>query len=134
MEEDPVEISLPKTRNNAITSIRSQSSIAQADLKSLKQSEDDLSSLDFDEAFDHNFELDDQIQDYYNVTDTFRKNKLPYEDKWLKRAIIYDNQLDKETEGGMLTKETRYPNIEKTLIINPFAEPKEKGKKKKKKE
>ena len=36
-----------------------------------------------------------------SVEETFKKNKLKYQEKWsqwLKRAIIYDNQLDPEME------------------------------------
>ncbi len=82
-------------------------------------------------AFDTNFDLQNQIQDYYMVTDTLRKNRLSYEDKWLKRAIIYDNQLDPEKERSMKTQEDRYPNIEKILLENPYREIKKEKKKKK---
>ena len=101
------------------------------DTKSQNLSEiEDKSSEDIDEAFEPNFELKDQIQDYYKVSDTFRRNRLHYEDKWLKRAIIYDNKIAKDKE--MPTQETRYPSIQKSLDINPFYEPKKEKKKKKK--
>ena len=89
---------------------------------------------DFQQIFDLNWDLANQIKEYDSVEAEFKKNKLKYKEKWLKRAIIYDNQLDPEMEKNMKKQKERYPDPQELLIHNPYAEPKAaKGKKKKKK-
>ena len=86
-------------------------------------------------VFDVAYELQSQIKEYKDISAIFRKNKVPYAERELKRSIIYDNQLDPEVEKGMKRQKDRYPLIEDGLFINPFRVEKKakKGKKKKKK-
>ena len=51
-----------------------------------------------DHVFDVAYELQTQIKEYKNISEIFRRNKVPYVERQLKRAIIYDNQMDPDVE------------------------------------
>ena len=67
------------------------------------------------------------------MSNEFRTNKLPYDERTLKNAIIYDNMLNPKLDDKNRIQEHRYPDMAKTLLHDPFYEPKTKTKKKKKK-
>ena len=53
---------------------------------------------DDDHVFDVAYELQSQIKEYKNISEIFRRNKVPYMERQLKRAVIYDNQMDPDVE------------------------------------
>lgn len=85
-----------------------------------------------DFVFDTHPNFPEQLAEYQYVQGQFKKNKLAYNEKMLKEAIIYDNTLSEEQEKAV-TQGARYPEISKMLIHDPFHVPKKAGKKKKKK-
>jgi len=90
------------------------------------ESKDDL-------VFDLHPNLPEQLAEYKYVEGQFKKNKLTYDDRMLKKAVIYDNTLGEEGEKKGVTQGQRYPDISTMLFHNPFHVPKKAGKKKKKK-
>ena len=75
----------------------------------------------------------DHFDEFNFVSNQFNTNKLPYEERTLKNAIIYDNMLNSKLDDKNRKQEDRYPDVSKTLLHDPFYVPKPKGKKKKKK-
>lgn len=59
-------------------------------------------------------------------------NKLPFDERTLKHAIIYENALNNELDSKNLKQTERYPDVASTLLHDPFYVPKAKKKKKKK--
>lgn len=66
----------------------------------ITQNVDQAGSED-EQVFDMAFELPQQISDYHQISEIYRTQKKPFIERELKRAIIYDNQLDPEKEKHM---------------------------------
>mmetsp|Transcript_816 Transcript_816/g.1463 ORF Transcript_816/g.1463 Transcript_816/m.1463 type:complete len:163 (+) Transcript_816:1693-2181(+) len=113
------------SRNNQMSQNEIRESSNGAEVEASQSSEE--------EVFDLHFDLDEQVEEYNQCITDFSKDQIGFRDKWLRRAIIYDNQLDPDKEGQMQTQEERYPDIEKILMDNPYKVVKKAKKKKKKK-
>ena len=84
-------------------------------------------------VWDAHGDLIDHIDEFNYVKNEFDQNKLKYEERTLKNAIIYDNMLNSNFDEANRKQEQRYPDVSKTLLHDPFyvPKPKKKGKKKK---
>ena len=100
-----------------------------------EQDEEDIevqSSSD-NSIHDNHVTLEADKQEYDMITGIFKKNKIKYNEKRMKHALFYNNNLPEEVESKLITQDLRYPKTAECLMVNPFPKEKKKGKKKKKK-
>ena len=79
-------------------------------------------------VFDVFPELDSELAEFKSVEDTLREHKIKFDQKTLKNAIVYDNQLDPKLDESMRSQKDRYPLIQDLLMHNPIPQPKKKKK------
>ena len=60
------------------------------------------------EVFDVYHQGEEQMRDYQEIKDELDNNNRTYKEKVLKRAVIYDNQMNPEVEEKMIKKGERY--------------------------